>query len=636
MRVARRALRLPVGAMLAWWVLLAVLAPEVSRLAALAAVMIAAATLWRPAIGLAFTAGLVPAGALLAPAPARAPEMFACAFLAAWLLAVWRPIAPPRDARGSGVVLPALLYGAALAASWLMLTLSSASGVALAALPQFLFRAVAPDYLIFSSPEPQTWTLLQAATGLALLLAAMATSRADPRFARVLAWTLAASMGVLAAATLGDVARQWAAAGYGGWFLQRYVAGERFSLHLADLNAAGSLYVLGGAVAAGIAVFDRARRGPAVALLVLIGPALWLTGSRTSFAAAVAGLLILAVAQRRRPLSRPQMGAAVASLSILMLAGAATVDWQSGVRGSAARSASLRSQFMQTSVRMYGSAPVFGVGIGQYFDRSADFMPADLRATYGNENAHNYFVQQLAELGIGGGALFLWLAVSLVAAGWSAARASQDPVSLGLFAATSAYLATCLTGHPLLVPEAALPFWIASGALTAGGDGHPRWTRARALIAAATCVLLAAGLARAATTYVRAGAAPPDYGFHGRETASDGTTYRWMTRHAVTYVPGGAGFVRLRLRAPDMTMTRPLILETAIAGALVDRREIPPGRWVSYDIPGRAASTAPFRRVDLRANEWWMQEVPLGRRQARRPIAVMVAEVRWIPLADVR
>ena len=99
---------------------------------------------------------------------------------------------------------------------------------------------------------------------------------------------------------------------YEGWFLLRYVRGERFSLHLADLNAAGSLYVLGGIVAAAVAALDTRRRPLGIATLAVIAPAFWLTGSRTSLVAALAGVLIIAVAQQRWPLTRAQLIAACA------------------------------------------------------------------------------------------------------------------------------------------------------------------------------------------------------------------------------------------------------------------------------------------------------------------------------------
>ncbi len=83
----------------------------------------------------------------------------------------------------------------------------------------------------------------------------------------------------------------------------------------------------------------------------------------------------------------------------------------------------LRSQFLLTSARMFASAPVFGVGVGRYFDRSAEFMTPELRELYGNENAHNYFAQQFAELGLVGGLLFVWLIAAVLSQGWRAVAA---------------------------------------------------------------------------------------------------------------------------------------------------------------------------------------------------------------------
>jgi hypothetical protein len=67
-----------------------------------------------------------------------------------------------------------------------------------------------------------------------------------------------------------------------------------------------------------------------------------------------------------------------------------------------------------------------------------------------------------------------------------------------------------------------------------------------------------------------------------------------MRRHGVTYIPHGNGFVRLRGQAPGLPALKPLIVETSIAGGVVDRREIAPGRWVVYDVPARRSAAAPF------------------------------------------
>lgn len=641
MTVVGTVARLLVGATLARWVWLAATAPAMPVAASVAAGAVAVATLWRPGVGLLMAAALAPSAALVAPQPVRAAELVAWALLAAWLLRLGRPLLDREPGvaswRGS-VIVPAGLYAAALAASWLSLTIAGGAGVPAAALPWFVFHAIPSDHLVLSTPEPETWTALQSLTGIALLLASMAMVRHDPRLRRALVWTLVATLTMLAVVTLAQVASEWAARGYEAWFLLRYVRGERVSVHLRDLNAAGSLYVLAGLAAAAAALLEPRRRGVWLPAFVPMLPALWLTGSRTSFLAGVGGLLLLASAQRRWPLTRRQIGASVAAVGVVLAAGLATFEWQPDVRGSAGRAVNLRSQFLETTARMFASAPVFGIGTGRYFDRSAEFMPDALRELYGNENAHNFFAQQFAELGLVGGLLFVWLVWALVAAGWAAVREASSGASalVGLFAGVGAYLLTCLTGHPLLVPEAAFPFWIAVGALAAADAGTPTrgwWCRAAVLAAA---VLLVAGVTRSALAYTRVTEPPREYGFHGVETADDGTPFRWMTRHAVTSVPAGAGFVRLRLHAPsDVPLSGPLVIETAMSGRIVDRRELPPDRWVTYDLPAPAPVQAPFRRIDLRANQQWTQDVKLGRRAATRPIAAMVGEIRWIPLEEV-
>jgi hypothetical protein len=323
---------------------------------------------------------------------------------------------------------------------------------------------------------------------------------------------------------------------------------------------------------------------------------------------------------------------------VLFVLGLAMFDWQAEARGSAGRAVSLRAQFLETTARMFASAPIFGVGIGRYFDRSGAFMPDALRELYGNENAHNYFAQQFAELGVVGGLLFVWLVWALVVAGRAATRDDAAPASaavVGLFAGVGAYLLTCLTGHPLLVPEAAFPFWAAAGALVATIAAAPARAHARRLAAVIVGLLLVSGIARGVAAYILVGVPPPDFGFHDVEAAPDGAPFRWMTRHAVTYVPAGAGFVRLRLHAPpEAASSPPLVIETVLAGRIADRRELPSHRWVTYDVAAERVN-APFRRIDLRASRQWMQETRLGQRAAQRPIAAMVGGIEWIPIEDV-
>ena len=135
MTVAARTVRVLVGAVLAWLVIVAAAAPEVPWSAVGASVAIAATTLWSAPAGLVLIAALAPAAQLFAAAPVRPVEMFAWSFLSVWLLAVWRPLCRSRLPRA--VMIPAALYGAAVIASWFMLTMSTAAGVAALRLPEF-------------------------------------------------------------------------------------------------------------------------------------------------------------------------------------------------------------------------------------------------------------------------------------------------------------------------------------------------------------------------------------------------------------------------------------------------------------------------------------------------------------------
>jgi hypothetical protein len=627
----RALLRVVSGGAVLWCLIVAAQAAELPRVCELAAAAILGLTLWRPEAGLLLAVGLAPAGALFTPAPARVAELFAWALVAGWLLAVWRPLSNMRWPRA--ITVPAALYSAAAFTSWLSMTIAGAGGVPQSSLALFVLGSIPTDYLVLSSAEPQTWALLQSLTGVAIFLAAVGMTRGRTGVARAVAAAIVVSIAILAVGTLFEVARQWSEAGFGAWFLLRYVQGERYSLHLADLNAAGSLYVLAGLAATAFVVFDRDRRTQWLGLLAVMIPAFWLTGSRSSAVAAVGGLLVLAAAKLRWKPTRSHVVAAAVIVVVVSVAGALVADWRTDVRGSAGRAVSLRSQFIETTARMFATSPIYGVGIGRYFDRSAEFMSDELRALYGNENAHNYFAQQFAELGIAGGALFIWMIAAVIAGAWRSVGESSDEAAIGLFAATVGYLLTCTTGHPLLVPEAAIPFWAAFGSLAALTARDVPASGARRWAAAAVVVVLLGGVGRSMTVYADAAEPPSEQGFHEPETAEDGTRFRWMTRHGVTYIPDGAGFLRLTVRTPDQLL-HSLVIETSVGGRLVDRRTLPAGSWVTYDVAVRQRSPVPFRRVDLRVNQQQTQNVTLGRRAAQRPVAVMLAEgtPRWLAL----
>src|SRR6185436_5612044 len=188
MTLLAAAARVLLSAFLAWYVGHAINAPDMARVAAIAAAAVAVLTFWRPGLGLLLLTGLAPAGALFAPAPVRTAELLAWSFLSAWLLRIWAPLSANGWPRA--LTVPALLYLAVVVTSWLAITIGGAAGIQPSAWPQFLFQSIAADHLARSSPEPETWTLLQSATGIAVFLATVGLTRNDRRLAPELARTL--------------------------------------------------------------------------------------------------------------------------------------------------------------------------------------------------------------------------------------------------------------------------------------------------------------------------------------------------------------------------------------------------------------------------------------------------------------
>jgi O-antigen ligase len=257
--------------------------------------------------------------------------------------------------------------------------------------------------------------------------------------------------------------------------IERYIGStpSRGAFHLQDVNAAGSHYILSGLIALGLLGSIGRARWPWFVSLAMLVVALWMSGSRAAAVAAIAMTLVWFGVQARvaRGWAFPSVSArqlGVASVVVLaLLTGVGRFGSSNADVGSASRSLSIRGEFLDTSVRMFATAPVAGVGIGTYYERSSVFMSPTLRALYGRENAHNYYMQVLAELGVVGLAVFLWWLGSALAPAWRAAVARPATEAFALCLGCAAYLLTCVTGHPFLVVEAAVPFWVALGVAAA-------------------------------------------------------------------------------------------------------------------------------------------------------------------------
>jgi O-antigen ligase len=113
-----------------------------------------------------------------------------------------------------------------------------------------------------------------------------------------------------------------------------------------------------------------------------------------------------------------------------------------------------RAIFWAAGWEMFMETPVFGVGIGRYYQMSeiyfsrAQIQQLEPGSAYKRENAHNYFLQVAAETGIVGFALFVGFLLWLLVRRWDFRGRSKNSAA-GM--AIIGLLVMSLTGHPLLV-----------------------------------------------------------------------------------------------------------------------------------------------------------------------------------------
>jgi O-antigen ligase len=167
--------------------------------------------------------------------------------------------------------------------------------------------------------------------------------------------------------------------------------------------------------------------------------------------------IVLAVLSRRR------LAAVVATLLVISVVGglATALSWSRPTRVSPSTAIHLRVELSKIALRMTTQAPVFGVGLGRFADASRDYIDPGFVASFPGtalgQNAHNNFLQILAELGCLGLAAFIWL---LSAAMRPMAVARQALAArTALIAGLATFFVCALFDHPLLIyPIAAAAF----------------------------------------------------------------------------------------------------------------------------------------------------------------------------------
>ena len=364
----------------------------------------------------------------------------------------------------------------------------------------------------------------------------------------------------------------------------------RISPLIADVNAAGSLFLL----AVPIAVewcFERSRRIAGLVSLVLLVVGAWLAGSRVALALLVPATLLLLVL--RAPRDRRRWAAA----ALGALVGLAVLLGPSARHIGASTAWTVRRDMAIVTARMLQANPLFGVGIAQFSEASTSFMPPSLRALYERENAHNQFFQFAGELGVPG-------LLGLLAVVWLAvlpAMRRPPPGGAGLTAGLVAFVVTWLGQHPLMEIHVGSAFWVAAGLQRGRGPAEctatsrKRWLPVVVLVALVATIPVQAVLrARAIDLAGRIVGASPE-----RDDPEGGPRFRSIGRRATIYLPRERRTCTLLLRTRGIRDEAPVLLE--IDGAALGRFGVARGQWRNVEIalPPKPSAGLRHFRLDL-------------------------------------
>ena len=495
------------------------------------------------------------------------------------------------------------------------------------ALRSQLWQLLSVNYFVGTGGFESVDAAMRLVEGLLLLHAAAGLTRSSPAFAPLL--VRAFVVGAVASSAL-NLWRVWLGAlrldDPAVAFL-RYLATLRFHTHYPDVNAAGSYYVMALLPALGLAR-ERARWIPAP---LLIGLSLMMTGSRTAIAGGLAAAGIAWWVRRAR--TPPEHGLpprwrtriAVALLLTALCAGAVYLLAARNLT-PATTALGVRVEFTATGLRMLASRPLFGVGVGRYYTLSNEFASPGFRKVYSRENAHNNFLQVLAELGVVGFLPFLGV---LGAAGERILRlASAVPRTLlptGVAAGLLAFVLTWLAGHPLLVDPPALMFWLLLGSAAGWGavistaEGPPvsstrrrsvllersRWLPLALLIVLALSIPFRVNQGLAAANLEHLG-----IGLSGWERDQDGIQYRLAGVTSTVFVPAEAAVIELPLRSIEESGE--LQVELHLDGRYADMVRVRPEDWrvLTIRMPRRGDGRR-YRALELRVRDGFRREPPL-------------------------
>lgn len=361
----------------------------------------------------------------------------------------------------------------------------------------------------------------------------------------------------------------------------------RINASWSDPNALGAYLGVAAAMIGAMLFLSTERRKLRFISLLIVSVALLFTASRAALFAVITALGTAAVyfLWRRREWAPGR----IRSLRLLLLLSglllgsivcvAAWIDYRNPQPGNLGElilfsmnprlppSMILEGRFFlwQAAIDLFRSRPWTGWGIGKFMPALAVYRSQHPSAIPYLENAHNYYLQLLVELG---GIGFLLFSLLLYATGKRSlsflreAPTSDTPLILASICGLLVILLTSITGHPLLLLQAQFLFWILLAVCWAFLSSSEtvssrvfRKPRSVFYLKIAAAVIVAVFLLSAWSVIKERNVLPYEAGFFEKEQSSTGEIFRWTGHKAFSILPVQGRVLRIKLRQenPDVT-----------------------------------------------------------------------------------
>jgi O-antigen ligase len=444
-----------------------------------------------------------------------------------------------------------------------------------------------------------------------------------------------------------------------GWFAWYFVVVFALVLGLWTTESGVARRVLGAAIVAGYFAFLlNPERGGLVALHVTLIVFVWDRIRRAKEPRRVArrllavaipivvlGLLAVGTPGGRRAIARGKLLSLERTVNNAeaFLTGDATDRFR----------ASERLKLWSAALRMWRSAPLFGVGEGSFAWRFHDYVaPGSALDTPTYADAHSTWLQFLATRGFVGIMAYIALLVTLASTLWSALwqewrdRRSRSTVT-SLVLAFTGFVTYSFVYQLFYLQPIQLLFWLIV-ALTAArsADRMNAASRADASDRFGWGVAIAFVVAIAVQSIavwplfadVRIALAHEPRGFYPIEVGPEGARKRWSSSSGILCLDPSATHVRLRFEAVDPRVARlPRTVTLTTDGQAIDRFQIATTDVVtrSFDLPPPYGASAPVtsfgectpqsRRLSIAVDRTW-SPADVGVNADPRHLGVLVFE----------